>query len=93
MAKTLKDTLHYQSRKTQRGLTTGMLDLVLQFGSELDDGKVVLSGKATNSLIQHINKMRADLMRLAQRGGCVVVSDNGVNITAYGLESYSHQSV
>lgn len=90
MAKTIKDTLHYQARKTQRGLTTGMLDLAAQFGEPLDDGKVVLSAKAAQSMIAQINKMKEELMRLAKRGGAVLVSENGVNITAYGLDSYKH---
>lgn len=90
MAKTIKDTLHYQARKTQRGLTSGMLDLAAQFGEPLDDGKVVLSAKAAQSMIAQINKMKEELMRLAKRGGAVLVSENGVNITAYGLDSYKH---
>ena len=90
MAKTVKDTLHYQARKTQRGLTTGMLDLAAQFGEPLDDGTIVFSAKAAQSMIAQINKMKEELMRLAKRGGAVLVSENGVNITAYGLDSYKH---
>lgn len=90
MAKTIKDTLHYQARKTQRGLTSGMLDLAAQFGEPMDDGKVVLSAKAAQGMIEQMNRMKEELMRLAKRGGAVLVSENGVNITAYGLDSYKH---
>lgn len=90
MAKTVKDSLHYQSRKSQRGLTTGMMDLVAQFGEEANDGKVVLTGKKAELMISHLNKLKEDLMRLAKRGGAVLVTQNGTNITAYGLENYKH---
>lgn len=90
MAKTLKDTLHYQSSKNQRGLTTGMMDLVAQFGEEVNDGKVVLTGKTAELMISHLNKLKEDLMRLAKRGGAVLVTQDGTNITAYGLENYKH---
>ncbi len=90
MARTIKDTLHYQARKTQRGLTTGMLDLAAKFGEQLDDGKIVLSAKAAQGMIEQMNRMKEELMRLAKRGGAVLVSENGVNITAYGLDSYKH---
>jgi len=88
MAKTVKDTLHYQARKTQRGLTTGMLEMVAQFGETANDGKIVLIAKSAEKAITQLNKVKEELMRLAKRGGAVLVSENGVNITAYGLDSY-----
>lgn len=80
-------TKHCQARMTQRGLPKRLLDLVLELGKGSGD-KLVLSKKATQKIINEIDAMRKELLRIIDKGGVTVVIDNEAIITAYNTNSY-----
>ncbi len=80
-------TKHCQSRMAQRGLPKRLLDLVLEFGKDSGD-KLVLNKKATQMVIDEIDTMRKELLRIMDKGGVTVVLDNEALITAYNTNSY-----
>jgi hypothetical protein len=80
-------TKHCQSRMAQRGLPKRLLDLVLEFGKDSGD-KLILNKKATQMVIDEIDTMRKELLRIMDKGGVTVVLDNEALITAYNTNSY-----
>ena len=80
-------TKHCQSRMALRGLPKRLLDLVLEFGKDSGD-KLVLNKKATQMVIDEIDTMRKELLRIMDKGGVTVVLDNEALITAYNTNSY-----
>ena len=72
---------------SQRGLPKRLLDLVLEFGRDSGD-KLILNKKATQRVIDEIDKMRKELLRVMDKGGVTVVLDNKSLITAYNINSY-----
>ncbi len=80
-------TKHCQARMTQRGLPKRLLDLVLEFGKDNGD-KLILNKKATQKVIDEIDTMRKELLRVMDKGGVTVVIDNESVITAYNTNSY-----
>jgi hypothetical protein len=91
MAIRLKDSLHATARKTQRGFTSKAIELITEFGDPVGDGKVLLPKKAIQQLIDELNDIKGNLLRLAKRNGAVVVEAGGdCRVTVYGLEDYKH---
>ena len=80
-------TKHCQARMAQRGLPKRLLDLVLEFGKDSGD-KLILNKKATQKVIDEIDTMRKELLRIMDKGGVTVVIDNESMITAYNTNSY-----
>ena len=80
-------TKHCQARMAQRGLPKRLLDLVLEFGKDSGD-KLVLNKKATQMVIDEIDTIRKELLRIMDKGGVTVVLDNEALITAYNTNSY-----
>lgn len=80
-------TKHCQARMAQRGLPKRLLDLVLEFGKDSGD-KLILNKKATQKVIDEIDTMRKELLRIMDKGGVTVVIDNEAMITAYNTNSY-----
>lgn len=80
-------TKHCQARMSQRGLPKRLLELVLEFGKDNGD-KLILNKKATQQLINEIDTMRKELLRVMDKGGVTVVIDNESLITAYNTNSY-----
>lgn len=80
-------TKHCQSRMSQRGLPKRLLELVLEFGKDSGD-KLILNKKATQKVIEEIDTIRKELLRVLDKGGVTVVLDNGALITAYNTNSY-----
>lgn len=80
-------TKHCQARMSQRGLPKRLLDLVLEFGKDSGD-KLILNKKATQRVIDEIDTMRKELLRVMDKGGVTVVIDNESLITAYNTNSY-----
>lgn len=80
-------TKHCQARMSQRGLTKRLLDLVLEFGKDSGD-KLILNKKATQKVIDEIDMMRKELLRVMDKGGVTVVLENESLITAYNTNSY-----
>jgi len=80
-------TRHIQQRMSQRGINEQMLELVTQFGSWNGD-KCVLNKKACRNVLTELDAMRKRLIKMQEKGGLVLVQDNGSDITAYRLDSY-----
>jgi len=80
-------TIHCQARMSQRGLPKKLLDLVLEFGKDKGD-KLILNKKATQKVIDEIDTIRKELLRIMDKGGVTVVLDNDSLITAYNTNSY-----
>ena len=80
-------TKHCQARMSQRGLPKKLLDLVLEFGKDKGD-KLILDKKATQKVIDEIDTIRKELLRIMDKGGVIVVLDNKSLITAYNTNSY-----
>lgn len=80
-------TKHCQARMSQRGLPKKLLDLVLEFGKDKGD-KLILNKKATQKVIDEIDTIRKELLRIMDKGGVTVVLDNDSLITAYNTNSY-----
>jgi len=80
-------TKHCQARMSQRGLPKKLLDLVLEFGKDNGD-KLILNKKATQQVINEIDTMRKELLRIMDKGGVTVVIDDETLITAYNTNSY-----
>jgi len=81
-------TRHIQQRMSQRGIKDEMLELVGQFGSWNGD-KCILNKKACSAALQELDSMRKQLIHLKEKGGLVLVHENGSDITAYRLDSYT----
>ena len=80
-------TKHCQARLSQRGLPKRLVDLVLEFGKDNGD-KLILNKKATQKVIDEIDTMRRELLKVMDKGGVTVVIDNDTLITAYNTNSY-----
>ena len=78
---------HCQTRMFQRGLPKKLLDLVLEFGKDKGN-KLILNKKSTQKVIDAIDKIRKELLRIMDKGGVTVVLDNESLITAYNTNSY-----
>ena len=80
-------TKHCQARMSQRGLPKKLLDLVLEFGKDNGD-KLILNKKATQQVINEIDTMRKELLRIMDKGGVTIVINDETLITAYNTNSY-----
>ena len=82
-------TKHCQARMAQRGLPKRLLDLdlVLEFGKDNGD-KLILNKKATKKVIEEIDSIRKELLKIMDKGGVTVVIENERLITAYNTNSY-----
>ena len=83
----MKTTKHSLVRMSQRGLPKKLVDLAFEFGKGQGD-KLILNKKATQKLINEIDRMRKDLLCVMDKGGVTLVVDNGTLITAYNTNSY-----
>ncbi len=83
----VKTTKHSLVRMSQRGLSKKIVDLVFEFGKEKGD-KLILNRKSTQKLLDEIDTMKKDLLRIMDKGGVTVVIDNNTLITAYNTNSY-----
>ena len=81
-------TRHIQQRMSQRGIKQSTLDLVERFGTWNGD-KQVLNRKACEAALKELDRVRKELIKAQERGGYVLVESGGVEITTYGLDSYS----
>lgn len=80
-------TRHIQQRMSQRGIKSKMLEIVQQFGAWQSE-KCILNRKACNEVLNELDKIRKDLIKLKEKGGLVLVHTDGVDITTYALESF-----
>lgn len=86
--KTMTKTKHYGSRISQRGIRETNVALALRYGIRYGD-KVVLGRKQTRYVIQALDRQRKDLIRVMDKGGVVVIEQDGNLITAYDFDSFN----
>ena len=75
-------TNHCLARMSQRGLTMQLLNLVLEFGKNKKD-KVTLDNKAIQEVINELDKLRGNLLKVKDKGGITLVVDNSNLVTTY----------
>ena len=80
-------TNHCKQRMSQRGINGKILDIVLALGESCGD-KIVLNKKSVNKYIKELDKIRADLMRVLDKGGVTAVTEGDAILTVYNTNSF-----
>lgn len=99
----MHSTHHFKMRMAQRGITTGMVDVALEYGDDDPDNsdRTVLGRRKTAKLIESkqrevrakeraLQKEKRELKllkKLLDKGGIVVVEADSTLITTYNLSS------
>lgn len=83
-------TRHFQQRMSQRGMTLDIVDLAQQFG-DIHQDKRFLSRKGLQQLIASARQIERAAKKALDKGGVVVVEDNGALITTYRFDSYDRK--
>lgn len=83
----MKYTYHSQNRMNQRGISKEMIEFTLNYGS-INGDAYITNKKLLQKVIQHLNKQLILAKRLIDKGGVIVVTNNGSVITTYDYESY-----
>ena len=83
----MSKTRHIEQRMSQRGIKQSMIDLVLNFGIAQGD-KVVLNRKAIDCVLNELEKLKKDALKMREKGGLVVVEVDDCLLTTYALNSY-----
>lgn len=78
----MQTTFHIQQRMSQRGINGKMLGIVLEHG-RLEQDKHVLGRKDAIRLLDELREQEAAVKKIIDKGGMVVISDNGTLITTY----------
>lgn len=76
------ETLHINQRIRQRGITNRMIELTLEYGTVQAD-KVKLGTKRIKKLLRTHKHLKADLLKVMDKGGVIVVVSGAAMITAY----------
>ena len=80
------ETLHFNQRARQRGITNRMIELTLEYG-EVQADKVKLGSRRIKRLLQGRKKIskdfKSDLLKILDKGGLIVVVSGAAMITAY----------
>jgi len=83
----MSKTRHMHQKMSQRGITNRMIEVVSDFGISQGD-KLILDKKNIDALMERMDSLRKDLLKLRDKGGLVVVAANDIHITAYNVDSY-----
>ena len=78
---------HIRKRLSQRGIREEMLGVVEHFGYWQGD-RCILNRAACEAALDELEGMKRTLVKVRERGGLVLVEDNGVQITAFPLTGY-----
>lgn len=81
----MKHSKHIGSRMNQRGIGRTMVDLALTHG-RCEQDKYVLDRREVDRRLEEINHERGLLLKVRDKGGVVVVADDGILITAYNRD-------
>ena len=76
------ETLHINQRARQRGITNRMIELTLEYGIVQTD-KIKLGTRHIKKLLRTHKHIKADLLKIMDKGGLVVVVSGAAMITAY----------
>lgn len=77
-------TQHCAKQMHNRGLTNSMVELVELFGYQVGD-RVILDKKHIRELLEEINTVRKELIKMYEKGGVAVVTKNDSMLTAFAL--------
>ncbi len=80
----MKYTQHFVKQAHNRGITDTMVTLVELFGYEVGD-RIVLDKKVTRELIDEVNALRHELIKMYEKGGVALVEKNGQIITGFPI--------
>ena len=69
-----------------------MLEVVSDFGVIIGD-KTILDYKNSDAFLKEMERISKELRKIRDKGGLVVVESDGVQITAYNLNSYDRRLV
>lgn len=83
-------TRHAHKRMGQRGITLRLINVVRTHGVQRGD-KLMLGRQNVDDLLQDLDKLRRDLLKIRDKGGIVVVESNEAVITTYRLDSYDRR--
>ena len=78
----MQSTRHIQQRMSQRGVTQGMVNLVMEYGTQEQD-RYILGRKDVLALLATKREEERILMKILDKGGVVVVAADGTLITTY----------
>ncbi|MGB4269625.1 MAG: hypothetical protein WBK20_10645 [Spirochaetota bacterium] len=81
----MKYTQHFAKQTHNRGITNTMVELVQLFGYEFGD-RIVLDKKQTRQLLDEVNALRHELIKMYEKGGVALVEKNGALITAFAIQ-------
>ncbi len=76
------ETLHINQRARQRGITNRMIELTLEYGIVQAD-KIKLGTRRIKKLLRTHKDIKADLLKILDKGGLIVVVSGAAMITAY----------
>ena len=76
------ETLHINQRARQRGITNRMIELTLEYGIVQAD-KIKLGTRCIKKLLRTHKDIKADLLKILDKGGLIVVVSGAAMITAY----------
>lgn len=83
-------TRHMHQRMGQRGITSRLVDLTSQYGTDHGD-RIVLNRKNTEELLAGLDAFRKDLITIHEKGGLVVIENGEAQITVYRIDSYNQK--
>lgn len=83
-------TRHMHQRMGQRGVTSRLVDLTSQYGTDNGD-RIVLDCKNVKELLAGMDALRKDLLKIDKKGGLVVIESDEAQITVYRLDSYNQK--
>lgn len=75
-------THHCKARQSQRGISLNMVDYVLTHGA-LEKDKIVLGKKEAKQRLADLEREKRLLLKIADKGGVVVVAEGEALITTY----------
>lgn len=78
-------TQHCVKQMHNRGITNNMVELVQLFGYQVGD-RLIMDKKQIQELLDEINELRHQLLKMYEKGGVAVVEKNGALITAFAIQ-------
>ncbi len=75
-------TKHIIDRMNQRGISSRMIDIVLDYGVSRKD-KIILDKKSLSKVLKEIDSYRKDLLKIMDKNGLVIVAVDDYLITTY----------
>jgi len=75
---------------SQRAINSEMLTIVEKFGAWKGE-KCILNRDACKGVLFELDRIRKSVIRMQEKGGVVLVQDDGMDITTYALESYKQK--